>query len=169
MLRGPGRPVMTVTAEQTEPPDRAVEHADGVTLIDPRAPRFGQTLTALGLGTAVLIDLPILLYATAAVLLVAVISGWRIDLYAALWGRVGIPIVGQPTEREPAAPHRFARVLGAIGAGLASALVFAGVTPAGSIVAALVALLAFLAASTGFCLGCRMYRHVARFRRLDVV
>lgn len=143
--------------------------ADGEPLVDPRAPRFGQTITALGLGGAIALDLPLLLYATTAVLLVAVLSGWRIDLYAVLWRTVMIPILGRPREREPAAPHRFARVLGAIGSGLASGLVLAGVPLAGYVVAGAVALLAALAASTGICLGCRMYRQVAFFRRLNVV
>lgn len=143
--------------------------ADGEPLVDPRAPRFGQTITALGLGGAITLDLPLLLYATAAVLLGAVLSGWRIDLYAVLWRTVMIPILGRPQEREPAAPHRFARVLGAIGGGLASVLVLIGVPLAGYVVAGAVALLAALAASTGICLGCRMYRQVAFFRRLNVV
>lgn len=160
---------MTVTSEQTETPGRRPEQADGVTLIDPRAPRFGQTLTTLGLGGAVVLDLPILLYATAVVLIAAVASGWRLDLYSALWRRVLIPIVGTPTDREPASPHRFARVMGAIGAGLASVLVLGGIPLAGYVVAAAVALLAGLAASTGICVGCRMYRQVAFFRRLNVV
>lgn len=160
---------MTVNAEQTETSGERAQKADGVTLVDPRAPRFGQTLTSLGLGGAVVLDRPILLYGIAIVLVAAVASGWRLDLYSTLWRRGMNPIVGQPAEREPASPHRFARVMGAIGAGLAGVLVLAGVPTGGYVVAGLVAVLAGLAASTGICIGCRMYRQVAFFRRLDIV
>lgn len=142
---------------------------DGLTLVDPRAPRFGQTLTTLGLGGAIVLDVPLLLYATATVLITAVASGWRIDLYAALWRRLALPIFGRPATREPAAPHRFARVLGAVGAGVASLLVLTGVPIVGYAVAGVVALLAGLAAVSGLCLGCRLYRQVALFRRLDLI
>lgn len=138
-------------------------------MVDPRAPRFGQTLTALGLGGAVVFDTPILLYAVAVVLVAAVASGWRLDLYAAVWRTLVVRALGSPTEREAAAPHRFARVLGAIGATLASVLVVAGFVTPGYAVAAAVAGLAALAASTGLCVGCRMYRQVALFRRLHIV
>jgi hypothetical protein len=158
---------MSVTTES--------EHRTGtgvgseVAQVDPRAPRFGQTLTALGLAGAVVGEVPLLLYAMAAVLVAAVASGWRLDLYAVLWGTLARPLVGPPAEREPASPHRFARLLGATGATLASLLVLAGVSLAGYGVAAVVAALAGLAATTGLCLGCRMYRQVAFFRHLNVV
>lgn len=138
-------------------------------MVDPRSPRFGQTLTALGLGAAVVFDSPILLSVVAVVLVAAVVSGWRLDLYATLWRTFVVRAVGAPPEREAAAPHRFARVLGAIGATLASVLVFAGFGTPGYAVAAAVAGLAALAASTGICVGCRMYRQVALFRRLNIV
>lgn len=157
-------------AEQATP-ETTDEPAGGesVPTVDPRAPRFGQAITALGLGSAVAFDLPVVLYATAAVLVVPVASGWRIDPYAVLWRTAVLPVLGRPEEREPAAPHRFARVLGAIGAGLASALALAGAPTAAYAVAGGVALLAALAASTGTCLGCRMYRQVSFFRRLNLV
>lgn len=160
---------MTETTTHSARREAAPDEAGDVTLIDPRAPRFGQTLTTLGLGGAIVLDFPPLLYATAVVLVAAVASGWRLDLYATLWRHVVLPIVGRPAEREPAAPHRFARVLGAIGATLASVLVLAGIPLAGYAVAGAVALLAGLAASTGICVGCKLYRQVALFRRLNIV
>lgn len=159
---------MTATSQRTERGETS--SGDGaVALVDPRAPRFGQALTTAGLAGAVALDAPPLLYATAAVLVAAVASGWRVDVYALLWRHAILPVVGPPTEREPAAPHRFARVLGAVGATLASAAVLAGVPLVGYALALAVAALAGLAASTGLCVGCRMYRQVALFRRLDVV
>lgn len=138
-------------------------------VVDPRAPRFGQALTTLALAGAVVLEIPLLLYAVTAVLVVAVASGWRLDLYAALWRTAGRRLAPGSAEPEPAAPHRFARVVGAAGTLLASALVFTGFPLAGYAVAGGVALAAGLAAVTGICLGCRMYREVAAFRRLGLV
>ncbi len=137
-------------------------------VVDSRAPRFGQTLTTLALVSAIALERPLLLYAVTAVLVAAVASGWRIDLYAVLWKR-GVRRFLPPVEPEPAAPHRFARVVGAVGTLLASALVVAGFPLAGYAVAGGVAAAAGLAAATGLCLGCRMYGEVAAFRRLGLV
>lgn len=136
--------------------------------VDPRAPRFGQATTALGLGAGVFFGQPILVYAVTVVLLAAVGSGWRLDLYAWLW-RQFLPIVGPPTAREAAAPHRFARVLGAVGGLFASGLLLVELPLAGYAVAAGVAALAGLAATTGLCLGCRLYRQVHRLQRAGVL
>jgi hypothetical protein len=142
--------------------------------VDPRAPRFGQAVTATLTLSGVVLGVPALVYAVAAVLGTAVASGWRLDLYAVLWRRVAIPIVGPTSERESAMPHRFARLLGAIGTGLASLLLLLGVvvpgaTAAGFATAGVVGALAALGALTGFCLGCRLYGQVAFFRRLGIL
>lgn len=142
--------------------------ASSPTLIDPRAPRFGQAITATGLGLGVVFGLPVLVYAVAVVLLLAVGSGWRLDAYAVAFRRLVRPALGE-AEPEPAAPHRFARVMGAVGTALASGLLLAGLAPAGYVVAAAVAALAGLAAVTGICVGCRLYRQVQFVRRLGLV
>lgn len=138
-------------------------------MVDPRAPRFGQALTATFLFVGVGFGEPIPIIGVAAVLVTAVLTGYRADLWATLWRRGAVRIVGRSTEREPAAPHRFAKVLGAGMTALASLLLLAGIPPAGYAVAGLVAALAGLAAVTGICVGCRMYRGVSFFRRLGVV
>lgn len=149
-----------MTAERTR--------GGGLAHVDPRAPRFGQALTALGLGVGILLQLPVLIYAVAAVLLTAVLTRWRYDPYGILWRVLVAPTV-EPNEPEPAAPHRFAKLMGAVGTGVASALLLLDVTIAGYVVAGVIAIPAGLGATTGFCLGCRMYKSVAFFRRLDVV
>jgi len=154
---------------QTDDQPPAAGSAQGSAVVDPRAPRFGQTVTTLGFGAAGVFDVPGLVYAVTAVLVAAVVSGWRLDAYALVWRRVMVPVVGPPAETEPAAPHRFARVLGAAGGTLSSAVLLAGVPIAGYAVAGAVALLAGLAAATGLCLGCRMYRQVRVFRNLGLV
>lgn len=141
----------------------------GVALVDPRAPRFGQTLTALFLLLGIGLGEPRLVVGVAVVLVTAVTTGYRVDLWAVLWRHAAVRVAGRSAEREPAAPHRFAKLLGATATALASGLLLAGVPVAGYAVAGLVALLAGLAAATDLCLGCRMYRGVALFRRLGVV
>lgn len=137
-------------------------------MVDPRAPRFGQTITTTVLALGVVLQIPTLVYAIAAVLVVSVLSRWQVDLYAVLWRRVVSRLVA-PATPEPAAPHRFAKLMGATGTALASVLLLAGLPIVGYVVAGLVALAAGLAATTGICLGCRMYRSVSFFHRLDVV
>lgn len=137
--------------------------------VDPRAPRFGQAITAsLLLGGVGLWD-PAFVYAVAAILGLALFSRWRIDLYAIVWRSVVGKVVDHRGEREPAAPHRFAKLLGASGSIAASALLVAGLSTVGFAVAAVVGLLAAFGAVTGICLGCRMYRQVSFLRRRDVL
>ena len=155
---------MTSTQSQT---DRTTDSSGA--LVDPRAPRFGQSITATLLLLGVGLGEPILVAAVAVILGVSVLSGWQFDLYRFLWQRLMIPLVGRPEHREAASPHRFAKLLGAAGAGVATLLLLAGVPTLGFAVAALVGLAAGLAAVTGICLGCRMYRQVSFLRARDIV
>lgn len=138
-------------------------------LVDPRAPRFGQSITAALLLAGVALGWAAPVYAVAIVLGLAVVSRWRLDLYAFFWKRVAIPVVGGPDEREPAAPHRFAKFLGATGSILASILLIVGYAAMGFAIAALVGLVAGLAAATGFCLGCRLYGQMSFLRERGIV
>jgi hypothetical protein len=139
--------------------------------VDARAPRFGQALTAtLATASLVLAD-PRIVAVLALVLVTAVLSRWRVDAWATLWRRLAVPVVGAPTEREQAAPHRFAKLVGAAFIGVATPLVLFG-GPAAAVGYALVlavAVLAAVGATTGFCLGCRLYQQVGFFRRTGVV
>jgi hypothetical protein len=143
---------------------RATERA----LVDPRAPRFGQAVTATGLLLGVLLGRPALVFAIAAVLVLAVASRWQVDLYGIVF-KNGVKPLLSPAEPEAAVPHRFAKLIGAVGTTLASGLILLGVPTAGYVVAVAIALVAGLAAVTGYCIGCRMYRQVTLFQRLSLV
>jgi len=78
-------------------------------------------------------------------------------------------LLGPPGTREPAAPHRFAKILGATGTTAATAFLIAGFTTVGFAIAAIVGLLAALAALTGLCVGCKMYRQVSFLHHHDIV
>jgi hypothetical protein len=139
--------------------------------VDPRAPRFGQGITASVLLAAVVAHEPLLVVAVAVLLSTAVASRWRVDLYATLWRRLVTPRLPPSGTTEAATPHRFSKLLGAAFTLVASPLVLAGGAPAvvGYTLAAVVAALAAIAATTGFCLGCRLYGQVRLVQRLDLV
>ncbi|WP_435195087.1 DUF4395 domain-containing protein [Natronomonas sp. EA1] len=140
-----------------------------VAMVDPRAPRFGQTMTTLGMAAFVVTGNPAPLYAVTAILLTSVATGWRVDMYGFLWKRVLIPVVGKPDQPEPASPHRFAKLMGATFTAIASVAVLAGFPVVALAVAAMVGLLAGVAAALDLCVGCRMYKQVRFFRELGVV
>lgn len=140
-----------------------------VARVDPRAPRFGQSITTLGLLSGIVLQAPLFVYAVAAILLTAVVTRWRFHPYSLLWRHVVSAAVDAPAEPEPVAPHRFATLLGAVGTAAASAALLLGVPTVGYVLAGAIAVAAGLSAVTGFCLGCRMYRSVSLFRRLAIV
>lgn len=142
-----------------------------VRTVDPRAPRFGQGLTASLLAAAIVFGVPWLVALVALSLTLAVGSRWRFDPSALLWRHAVVPLVGPPTRTEAAAPHRFAKLIGATFTLAATPLVLLGGTfaLAGYALAGIVAVLAGLAATTGFCVGCRLYGQLAAARRLDLV
>lgn len=140
------------------------------TEVDPRAPRFGQALTVTLLLLAVALGEPLVIAVTAALLVVPVATLWRVDPYAWLWrGLRASGAVGPPDHTESSSPHRFARLVGAVFLSVATAMLLLDGVILAYLVAGVVLVLAALAATTGFCLGCRMYEQVAAFRRLGVV
>jgi hypothetical protein len=147
-----------------------------LTSLDARAPRFGQTVTMSVLLLAIGLQEPLLILALAVVLNAAVLSGWRVNLYGFVWRHVMLPLVGPPEETEPAPPHRFAKLLGAVMSATATVLLFGAPAvdlPVLALVGYGVALMHAGAAAVGgigdYCIGCRLYKQVSYFRRLGVV
>lgn len=144
--------------------------------VDPRAPRFGQGVTATVALAGVALREPLFVYVITLLLVVPVLTRWRVDPYGQVWKRVIRRLIGPPGETESPIPHRFARVLGAVTTTLATICLLAGggagvslAVLAGYGLAAVVGLLAALSAITGFCLGCRMFRHVSVFREWNLL
>lgn len=106
-----------------------------------------------------------------AVLVGAVLTRWRVDLWGLLWRHGAARFVDPPAERDHAAPPRFAKLMGAGFTLVASVLlaIDGPLTVAGYAVAGLVALLAGVVAVLDICVGCRFYRQVGFVRRLGVV
>jgi len=89
--------------------------------------------------------------------------GRRYCLTCVFYFEVIQPIFGEG-RIEDSRPPRFANILGAIFLNSASLLHLAGAGTAGSVLIGIVASLATLAVVTGFCMGCSMYRLLARLR-----
>lgn len=156
--------------------DPAKSGSDGIALVDERAPRFGQTISLSILLLGIGLQEPLFILGLAVILNAALLSGWRVNVYGFLWRHVMIPVVGAPDEMEPATPHRFAKLMGASMSAVATMLLFgapvvgiSGLALVGYGVAVMHACAAAIGGIGNYCIGCRMYKQVAFFRRLGVV
>lgn len=141
-----------------------------VAQVDVRGPRFAAWITTgvlalvLILATVQTTAAAILLAAQAVVFAVGAVAGPRRSPYGALFATVIAPRLGPTTEREPAAPLKFAQLVGFVFAA-AGVLAFVLGAPAFAAVATGFALFAaLLNAAFAFCLGCQIYPLVARMR-----
>ncbi|MGI8407443.1 MAG: DUF4395 family protein [Actinomycetota bacterium] len=132
-------------------------------VIDARAPRFNQiavgsvTLIALLTGVWPLVTL------MGLQLMAGLKFGRRYCLPCAFYFEIVQPRFGEGPI-EDARPPRFANVVGAIFLTAATAAFVVGLWGVGWVLTGMVSALAFLAATTGFCVGCEIYRVIARLR-----
>ena len=124
--------------------------------LDPRGPRFAATVTTvvlivvLATGWGWLALLQTVVFAVTA-------ADPRRGPYALLYRSLVLPRLGPATEREDAAPVRFAQLVGFIFLAVASIGYLSGATVLGTVFAAFGLLAAFLNAAFGLCLGCEAY------------
>jgi Domain of unknown function (DUF4395) len=132
-------------------------------VIDARAPRFNQAT----IGTLALVALLTgwwpLLAVLGLQLIVGLTFGRRFCLPCVFYFEVVQPLVGEGPI-EDSRPPRFANILGAIFLSAASVAHVAGLSVVGWALGGAVAGLALLAATTGLCVGCEIYRLTARMR-----
>jgi hypothetical protein len=129
-------------------------------VIDARAPRFNQAFVGVVSLAAVITGWWPLLALLAGQLAVGLFIGRRYCLPCLFYFEVVQPRFGEGP-LEDSRPPRFANQVGLTVLTLASVAFVAGLPLVGTALGALVAGLALLAASTGFCLGCWMYRLAA--------
>jgi hypothetical protein len=98
-----------------------------------------------------------LLAILAAQLLVGLTLGRRFCLPCLLYFELIQPIAGEGS-LEDARPPRFANMVGVVFLGGAAVAFALGAEAVGGVVGGLVAVLALLAAATGFCAGCEAYK-----------
>lgn len=142
-------------------------------VIDARGPRFNQaTIGILALASFATGWWP-LLAILAAQLAVGLVFGRRYCLPCLVYFELVQPRFGEGP-LEDARPPRFANIIGAVVLGAASLAHVIGLSTIGWGLGLLVAGLALLAAVTGICIGCELYRLSAhrrgiRSHRLDEV
>ncbi len=125
-------------------------------VIDSRAPRFNQAVVGVLALAAVTLGPWWLLAILAAQLAVGLTFGRRYCLPCAAYFELVQPRFGEGP-LEDARPPRFANLVGVVFLGGASLAFLAGFELVGTVLGALVAALALLAATTGFCAGCKAY------------
>jgi hypothetical protein len=132
-------------------------------VIDARAPRFNQATIGVLSLVAVLTGAWPILALLAAQLAIGLRFGRRYCLACVAYFELVQPRFGEGPI-EDSRPPRFANFIGLIVLGSASVAYAVGATTIGAGLGLLVAALALLAAVTGFCTGCWIYRIGARLR-----
>jgi Domain of unknown function (DUF4395) len=126
-------------------------------VIDSRAPRFNQATIGLLAVLALTTGWWWLLGLLGAQLLVGLTLGRRFCLPCLAYFELVQPRVGEGP-LEDARPPRFANLVGAVFLTAATVAYAAGLTTLGAVLGGVVAALALLAATTGFCSGCEAYK-----------
>jgi hypothetical protein len=132
-----------------------------MTELDPRGQRFAATLTSIVLIVVLATGWGWLALAQAVVFAITALDPRR-GPYPLIYRALVLPRIGPPAEREPAAPVRFAQLVGFVFLTVASVGYLSGATALGVTFAALGLLAAFLNAAFGLCVGCEVYLAVRR-------
>ena len=133
-----------------------------VPMVDVRSPRFGAWVTTVVLASALLTGAGWLVAAQAVVFGTGAFAGLRYAPYGLLFRSLVAPRLGPVREREPAAPPRFAQLVGLLFAVVGAAGYLLGAPLLGAVATGLALVAALLNAATGFCLGCELYLIVRR-------
>ncbi len=144
-------------------PARAADPYRDLAVVDARAPRFNQAAVGAVCLLAVATGWWGLLGLAALQLTLGLALGRRWCLPCVLYFELVQPRIGEGP-LEDSRPPRFANQLGATFLWAATAASALGLPRVGLALGATVAALALLAAATGFCAGCVVYRAVARVR-----
>jgi hypothetical protein len=135
-------------------------------VIDRRAPRFNQAITGVVALLGVVFGWPLAWALMATQLLIGLTLGRRFCLPCLAYFVLVQPRFGEGP-LEDSRPPRLANVIGTAFLGSAALAWWLGAPTLGIVLGSLVAGLAMLAASTGFCAGCEIYRVSARLRGIS--
>jgi hypothetical protein len=130
--------------------------------LDPRGQRFAAAVTSVVIIVVLATGWGWLALAQAVVFAVTAADPRR-GPYSFVYRALVLPRIGPPAEREPAAPVRFAQLVGFLFLTVAAIGYLSGVTALGVAFAALGLLAAFLNAAFGLCVGCEVYLAARRF------
>ncbi len=132
-------------------------------VIDARAPRTNQAVVGTLSLVAALTGWWPIFGVLAGQLAIGLLFGRRYCLPCLLYFEVIQPRIGEGPI-EDSRPPRFANVVGAVFLGAATIAYLVGLDAVGLVLGLVVAALALLAAITGLCAGCEIYRFGARLR-----
>lgn len=135
-------------------------------VIDSRAPRFAQGVTGTVALLGALFGWPLAWALMSAQLLVGLTLGRRFCLPCLAYFELVQPRLGEGP-LEDSRPPRLANAIGTVVLAGAAIAWWAGAAAVGTALGALVAALALLAAGTGLCVGCELYRLGARLRGIS--
>jgi hypothetical protein len=135
-------------------------------VIDARAPRFNQAVVGAVALAGVLIGWPVLWALMSIQLAMGLILGRRWCLSCLVYYELIQPRLGEG-ELEDSRPPRLANRMGSVFLGAAAIAWWLGSPTLGTVLGALVAALALVAAVTNLCTGCEIYKLSARLRGIS--
>lgn len=135
-------------------------------VIDARAPRFSQAITGTVALLGVLFGWPLAWALMSAQILIGLTLGRQYCLPCLVYFKLVQPRFGEGP-LEDSRPPRLANLMGIAFLGTAATAWWLGAEGLGTALGILVAGLALLAATTGFCAGCQVYRLTARLRGIS--
>ncbi len=135
-------------------------------VIDERAPRANQAVVGVFSLLGVIFGWPLAWAILALQLLVGLTLGRRFCLACLAYFELIQPRIGEGP-LEDSRPPRLANRIGFVVLTAAAVAWWIGLPAVGTGLAAIVAALALVAATTGFCVGCELYRVSARLRGIS--
>ena len=155
----------TVPTEKARRPRTADPWRD-TDVIDARAPRFNQAVVGIFALAGVVLGWPVLWALMAVQLGLGLTLGRRWCLSCRVYYEVLQPRLGEGP-LEDSRPPRLANMMGTGFLGAAAIAWWVGAPVVGTVLGAIVAALAMLAAVTNFCTGCEIYKLSARLRGIS--
>ena len=135
-------------------------------VIDEHAPRFNQAVTGIVALLGAIFGWPLAWALMATQLLIGLTLGRRFCLPCVAYYVLVQPRLGEGP-LEDSRPPRLANKMGTVFLGSAAVTWWLGAPTVGVVLGLLVAALALLAATTGFCAGCEIYKLSARLRGIS--
>jgi hypothetical protein len=135
-------------------------------VIDARAPRFNQAVVGIVALAGAIFGWPLAWALMGAQLLIGLTLGRRFCITCVAYFALIQPRIGEGP-LEDSRPPRLANAIGTVFLGGAALAWWLGSPTLGIVLSAIVAALALLAAASGFCTGCEIYKLTARLRGIS--
>lgn len=148
------------------PPLRQADPYRDLDVIDARAPRTNQAVVFIVTALGIAFGWPLLWALMSLQLLIGLTLGRRYCISCLLYFELIQPRLGEG-ELEDSRPPRLANQMGCAFLAAAAASWWLGAETLAIVLATMVAALALLAVTTGFCTGCELYRLGARLRGIS--